>query len=126
MNRIQRMLSDVDVDSPATLTAEAVSDEQILDAYSQAVTSVVDRVGPAVANIHVFTKPDPEAKDPRARRGGGGSGSGFIFTPDGFVLTNSHVVHGADRIMVSLADGRTYAARLIGDDPDTDLAVIRI
>ncbi|HEX8520896.1 MAG TPA: trypsin-like peptidase domain-containing protein [Tepidisphaeraceae bacterium] len=114
MNRIDEFISD------------AAQDEQILDAYSQAVTSVVEKVGPAVVNIHVQTKPNPEHPDPRMRRGGGGSGSGFIFTPDGFIITNSHVVHGADRIEAMLSDGRSYPARLVGDDPETDLAVIRI
>jgi S1-C subfamily serine protease len=100
------------------------SDGAFLDAYSRAVITAVDRVSPSVVNIEVHQSSGKiRSGEPRERRGGG---SGFVFTPDGLILTNSHVVHDATRIEVALPDGRRERAHTIGDDPATDLAVIRI
>jgi S1-C subfamily serine protease len=102
-------------------------DAETLDAYSRVVTSAVERVAASVIKIDVQF---PVQANPNSRRGPrperSGSGSGFIFTPDGFALTNSHVIRGASKIEVSLADGRRVAAHVVGDDPHTDLAVVRI
>jgi S1-C subfamily serine protease len=105
------------------------NDEALLDAYSRAVVSAAEQVSPAVVKIDV-TKRTPAgaaAAQPRADgREARGSGSGFVFTPDGLILTNSHVAGGATRIDVTLSDGQSFDAQLIGDDPHTDLAVIKI
>lgn len=103
------------------------SDSSLLDAYSQAVVAAVEQVAPAVVHIDVRSQSSASSTiDRPSRRERSGSGSGFLFTPDGFILTNNHVVSGAQQISVTLYDGRTLPAELIGNDPHTDLAVVRI
>lgn len=100
------------------------SDDRLFDAYSRAVMGAAESVSPAVVNIEVAQASGAQAGNPQIAPSG--SGSGFIIAPDGYIVTNSHVVHRASRISVTLSDGRKSAAELIGDDPDTDLAVIRM
>ena len=95
----------------SAVAVAAVDDADLLDAYSRAVIGVVERAGPATVSLEV---------------GRGGAGSGFIVTPDGYVMTNSHVVHGAKKIRVRSSDGETVEAHVMGDDPATDLALVRI
>jgi S1-C subfamily serine protease len=99
-------------------------DGLLFDAYSAAVVGAVERTGPAVMHLDVKLA---RANSPRPRGAPPvGSGSGFIFTPDGFALTNSHVVQGTASLRATLPDGSQYAVEVVGDDPDTDLAVIRL
>jgi S1-C subfamily serine protease len=101
----------------AAAAADPLPDRELLDAYSAAVAEIVERVGPAVVRV--------DTSNPSRPRRGGGLGSGVILSPDGLILTNSHVVSGAPVIGLADTEGRTTDAQLIGEDPDTDLALIR-
>src|SRR5579872_3359238 len=122
---LEQYLSNSQLENgPVLETAPLHEDSALLDAYSRAVVTAAEKISPSVAKIEV-TQAAGRARngEPRERQGGG---SGFIFTPDGLVLTNSHVVHDATKIVLSLPDGRRFSAHLIGEDPATDLAVVQI
>ena len=111
-------------ESQGAPSISSTADDSLLDAYSRAVTGAVGLVSPSVVNIEVHQAAGrSRSGEPRERRGGG---SGFVFTPDGLILTNSHVVHDARRMEVTMADGRHMPATAIGDDPASDLAVVRV
>lgn len=118
MNRVLQYMDATDTaPGMASVRAprpEAAPDGALLDAYSRAVVSAVEAAAPSVVKVE------------SRRRGRGGAGSGFVFTPDGFVVTNSHVIEGADDLRVVVDGGERRRARVIGDDPGTDLAVLRV
>jgi len=119
--------SNFEAEQAQSIVNSFKADDELLDAYSRAVVGAAERVSPSVVNIEVKQRVGGEKQDATRRpQERGGSGSGFIFTPDGFILTNSHVVHNAANLEVTLNDGNRYQAQLVGDDPHTDLAVIRI
>ncbi|HEX9263178.1 MAG TPA: trypsin-like peptidase domain-containing protein [Candidatus Binatia bacterium] len=125
---LKKILNNDDQPGPQP-SAPPVSgaDSNLLDAYSQAVVRAAEKISPSVAFIEVSKiLPQVRGAAERGFREARGSGSGFVFTPDGFILTNSHVVQGADKIAVTLSDGRRFNATIVGDDPGTDVAVIRI
>ncbi len=116
------LVEDLD-DSPSSGAAKPspiLTDDSLLGAYSYAVVSAADRISPAVVKI------DVRRNAARQQNESGGSGSGFLFTPDGMILTNSHVVSGASKVEVHLRDGQSLDADILGDDPHTDLAVVRV
>ena len=126
MQRALRLVSNQSTQSTGAAPPILESDDSLLDAYSAAVTAAAERVSPSVVNVEIRQRPDNRQPSPSRPMELRGSGSGFVFTPDGFILTNSHVVHRASRLGVTLPDGRSFEAHLIGEDPDTDLAVIRV
>lgn len=107
---------------------DSVSDAQLLDTYSQTVVNVAERVSAAVVHLKVQKNQAANRRSNPQQRGGqgDGSGSGFVISSDGFIVTNSHVVNDSQRIEASLPDGRSFTARVVGDDPATDIAVVKI
>ena len=117
---VAEALEDSAGSTPSGIAAKPIADGPLHDAYSAAVTTAVARVAPAVAHVAVHGRRG--ARTPAAH----GSGSGFLITPDGYLLTNSHVAGGAEAIEVVLADGRHAGAEIVGDDPDSDLALLKV
>jgi S1-C subfamily serine protease len=120
MNELDFLLGNDVAEQPSRLPDVFLPDEELLDSYSNSVVRASEIASPAVVKI------DVQSVRREGRSTPGGSGSGFVFTPDGYVITNSHVVHNAEHLTVSMQDGGVYTADVVGDDPDTDLAVIRL
>ena len=113
-------------DDGRTNRTGATSEREALDAYSQSIIGVVEKIGPAVVQIGITKEVMQRTYQGIMPRIAEGAGSGVIFTPDGYILTNAHVVDGAQRIVVTLADGHDIPGEVVGSDPDTDVAVVRI
>lgn len=126
MSQLMRLSDRGSEALPGAGPPAAAADAPLLDAYSQAVIHAAETVSPAVVNIDVTHTVRAARGQRRSLREARALGSGFLLTPDGYILTNSHVVHGAGAIHVTLADGYHSEAALVGDDPNSDLAVIRI
>src|SRR2546430_15588477 len=126
MQRVLRLVSNQSSQSTGAAPPIVQSDDDLLDAYSAAVTAAAERVSPSVVNVEIRQRPDNRQPSPSRPMELRGSGSRFVFTPHGFTLTNRLVVHRASRLGVTLPDGRSFEGHLIGEDPDTDLAVIRV
>ncbi len=119
-SRFQRLSAErVEPLQPAADASAEIDEREVLDAYSRAVVDVVGAVAPSVVSIRVF------AENQRGNTGEG-AGSGFVVAPDGFVVTNDHVVHNAKSVSVVFTDGRELEARVVGTDPATDLALLRV
>ncbi len=125
-HRLKRVLSEESKLSSPDAAKGFGQDDFLLDAYSRAVIGAAEKVSPSVVNIEVRRSNHHGPSNAPLSRDAGSTGSGFIFTPDGFILTNSHVVHMAAEIEVTLPDGCRFNPYIVGEDPDTDLAVIKI
>jgi S1-C subfamily serine protease len=117
------VLDHSDADANPAAPRREPPDAELLDAYSAAVVGACERVGSAVVNVEVIRRASARGGATRELHG---NGSGFVFTHDGYILTNSHVVHDARELRVTFPEGPTLDADLLGEDPDTDLAVIRV
>ncbi|MEO8623311.1 MAG: trypsin-like peptidase domain-containing protein, partial [bacterium] len=126
MTPLQLIANNMTADAAVQAHSDSNHDADLLDAYSSAVVGAVERVGPSVAHLEVWQPASAKTRRGRGRGEQTGSGSGFVFTPDGFVLTNSHVVEHATRVRATFSDGTSCAADIVGTDPDTDLAVLRV
>jgi S1-C subfamily serine protease len=121
MSKLQ-LISSAEHQTNGRVESRTHSDDELLDSYSRSVSNVAQLLSQSVVNIEA----QHTIQTPRGKRTGGGSGSGFVFTPDGYIFTNSHVVHGAEALRVTLPDGLEVQGRLVGEDPHSDLAVIQI
>jgi S1-C subfamily serine protease len=128
MNNTLRFIADLPVREASPLVPPAgAKEDEVFDAYSKAVTAAAETISPSVASIEVFHRERGGGPfDLAPRREARGGGSGFVLTSNGYLVTNSHVVHGASRIEAGFTDGRKFPAELVGDDPHTDLAVVRV
>jgi S1-C subfamily serine protease len=125
MQTLERISLETDVETRPSGAWEGAGDFELLDAYSRAVVQVVEDVGPTVVHLSRLDRIEAANHPRRGEWARSGSGSGVILTPDGYILTNAHVVQGAGRMEVGLAGGLSVSAQVVGADPATDLAVVR-